>query len=152
MADAIVEKGNDFEKGIISWCLQNYPPLNYSDHSDWIIITYEELITNPEILINYLSKSLDLVDTDKMLKNIYRPSRVIYKSDQTTKQFFKQNAIHRDRAWLIEKWKDKITKEQEEIAFDILNVFKIDAYSYGRYLPTETYLISHRKPTAMSIS
>ena len=141
-ADNIMVEGSDFEKGMLSWCLQNFPPLNCSDRSEWILLTYEELTIHPETVIKHLSGKLDLPHTERMLNSINKPSRVIYKSDPVTKQFFNSNGNRQDRTWLIQKWKNKISPEQEAKAFEILDVFNMEAYLFGKYLPSDRYLIS----------
>lgn len=142
LSETIIRSGSDFEKGILSWCLQNYPPLKNPDRMNWATVSYEELVMNPEPVINHLAKCIDLPNPKKILLKIDRPSSTVYKSDEKTKVFFKQASTQEERFWLVSKWKNKVTEKQEELAFKILEAFKIDAYTFGKFLPSQNCLIS----------
>lgn len=142
LSEGIIRNGSDFEKGILSWCLQNYPPLKSVDRINWVTITYEELVINPQPVIDYLAETLELSNPEKMLQQICRPSSTVYQSDEKTKDFFAKSSKQQEHFWLISKWKERITEKQEKLAFDILKKFEIDVYNYGELLPSYNYLIS----------
>lgn len=144
LAESVIKNGTHFEKGIVEWCLQNSIPLYRSDRRDWFLLTYEELVTNIEVVVKCLAKFFNLPDERKMIESSAIPSRVTYQSDSETRSFFQQEKYKRDQSWLIKKWKDKVNSEQEKIVFNILEKFNIEAYTYGEFMPTKRYLVSHQ--------
>ena len=142
IAESIIRGGNDFERGIISWCLQNYPPLNCSDTRGWVIISYEELVANPESSIKHLARILHLPSPEKMIETVKKPSRTTTQSDKETRHYLNKKTERKSRYWFIRKWKKRVTTKEERSAFDLLDAFHIDAYTFGKFLPSKKYLIS----------
>lgn len=132
----IIEKGTFLEKATLSWCLQNSISLHHKQ-DDWIMLTYEQMVREPELIVKYLSERLDFEQSDKILKNIEKQSMVKGLSDQTTHRFFKENK----RDELVSKWRKKVSLEEERRAWDIIDFFEIDIYSYNQYMPNDKYLL-----------
>ena len=141
LAKAIINEGSHFEKGIVSWCLQNCPILKNPDKRDWTMLTYEDFVLNPLESAFFLSEKLQLSNPERITQNVTRPSRVVYQSADDTKEFFKKRADERNPWFLIEKWKKKISKDHEKRAFDILEVFEVDLYKRNEVLPNSKYLV-----------
>jgi hypothetical protein len=142
-ADHILRSGTHFQQGILSWCLQNYPPLYASDHEDWLIATYEEVVDRPEKVLPTIAVHLELDDPKRMIENIHKPSRVITKSDEVTRKFFQER--DENRSWLIRKWKERVTQQQEEQAFAIVQLFAMDIYRPGDFFPHQRFMLTPRE-------
>ena len=141
LAQTIIDSGSGFEKGIVSWCLRNFPPLKRLDRSKWVTLCYEELVLNPESAIMYLAKHLNLCEPQKMIERNNRPSSTVYKSDQETKDFFQKSSVRDNRSWLISKWQSKVTELQKKVAFNILEKFEMDVYNFHDVVPSKDYLL-----------
>ena len=51
----IANSNNFLKKGVLSWCIQNHALLK-SLKSNYILITYEQMVTEPEVIIKYLAQ------------------------------------------------------------------------------------------------
>lgn len=123
----VYQKGSDIDKYVLQWSLENLPPLNFFDNNKWLIISYEELVLEPEKSLKKLYRNLNLSDYDKLFKHINKPSRTT--QDVNTKN----NIIDEEKRYLVEKWEESITKEQIRSAFEILDNFNIDIYTNSDY-------------------
>jgi LPS sulfotransferase NodH len=136
LAEQIFQTGDHLEKAMLSWCFQNYPAIR--DREDnWAFITYEQLVTEPQLVIQYLTDKLNLVKTDIISQNLARRSMVKKLSDDTTAEIFEKG----ERDKLITKWRKKVDVDTEKKLFEIVRAFDIDIYQEGNYFPTEKYLI-----------
>lgn len=136
----IFEQGTTFQKGILSWCYENLLPLKHLDTSDWTTITYEEILLNPIRSCELFKENLFLDNVGLMLKSIDEPAVNISMSKTDTLNLMKSDNHTERRKGLVEKWKFKVTEENEKMAFDILSLFNIDAYVYDRHIATSRYL------------
>lgn len=137
-AKNIIRIGTNFERGILSWCLQNLPPLKFQNNKEWIILSYEEMVLKPDKILNMLSERLNLKVFNKEI--IYKPSMNIYKNDFETLNALSDSNLEKSKEFLIKKWEKRIGPEQKEMAFKILKKFEIDAYNINGYLPHNRYL------------
>lgn len=138
-AEMIITSGTRLEQGVLSWCLQNSVPLREAT-SDWAIITYEQLVLDPESCIGYLVEKLDLPKPELIINRLNVPSASVSLSSSRTQRALKQNYFD-NRRWLIEKWKEKVSDADEYQAMKILNVFNIDIYEYNEYLPADSFWV-----------
>jgi len=134
----IISLGTKLEKGILSWCLQNYVPLTQANE-DWIILSYEQMVLEPNKVWNFLKKRLSLSKIERIYKLLKRPSSTVYQSDKKTRQIFSNNNYN--PAWLIKKWKKKVGEEEEKKLMDILAIFGISAYKSGDFFPSRKLII-----------
>lgn len=142
-ATAIMKDGSAMEKGVLDWCFQNAPLLRYGGN-DLLLVTYEQLTLQPELIIDRMAEHLDLDDKKSMLNNVTRPSKSVSKSNQETTSFLKDTSNYEaNKKWLIEKWKKKVLPDEEEKLMNILKVFELDIYTYGDVLPNKKYWINH---------
>jgi len=123
-AYGILESGSDLEKKIVDWCLQNLPPLFHFDRSRWLCLHYEDLLVDPAAVVDLLARFLRLDDPARIHEQLRVPSR---STDTATRQ---------SSADPLDKWRHRISDEEEKGAFDILTRFGIDLYSAGESLPT----------------
>lgn len=137
-AKNIIRTGTNFERGILSWSLQNLPALKFQNNKEWIILSYEEMVLKPDKILNMLSERLNLKAFNKEI--IYKPSMTIYKNDFETLKVLSDSNLEELREFLIKKWEKRIEPEQKDKAFEILEKFEIDAYNINSYLPHNRYL------------
>lgn len=142
-ADKIYRSGTKLEHGILSWCMQTAIPLRQAA-DDWVVASYEQLILEPEPIIHRLSATLQLPEPQRMLDQLATPSRSVRKSDGSTKKLL--DAEHSMRAQrLVEKWRDRVSDDEERRAMDILRWFEIDIYQSGDTLPSDHIWLSGDK-------
>ena len=137
----ILIDGDDFEKGILSWCLQNYHQLKISNRENWVVVSYEQLVIEPERVIRFLKQRLQLAEEHKMMDRIKVPSRTTKLSDAKTKMVFSDNQFADKQKWLVEKWNEKVTQDQVTKAFEILDTFLINTYGISSTYPHSSMLI-----------
>jgi hypothetical protein len=137
----ILTESDDFERGILSWCLQNFHQLKVSNKENWIFISYEQLVMEPKRVISYLANKLQLEERDSMIDRIKVPSRTVELCDEETKKAFCNNRFADLQRWLVEKWKKKVTRKQIARTFEILDTFQIDTYSIDGTYPHSSILI-----------
>lgn len=131
----IVQKGSEFDKYILFWCLENKPALDNPDRNNRLLITYEEMVKFPLKVINYISNKLNLPNKRRMQKTIFNPSSAIKMSDKQTKNYFKNKNHYVDRDFLIKKWVYQVNSDLIESTFSILEKFNIEIYKKGKYMP-----------------
>lgn len=128
LARTLIADGSVLEKGVLNWCLQNAPALARPLPPSWTVISYEDLTVFPEASFAYLRQRLDLSPIDNVAELAQRPSHSTQESDAATKRYFADHDGHQDRTFLISKWRDRVSTEEQARAFDILARFGIDAY------------------------
>lgn len=138
-AKRILADGSHIKKAVLDWCLHNATAIKR--HMDKVIfITYEQLVMNPEPVVNALSRQLGLDDATRIFDKITAPSGSV---NQSTKETASALAAKSGKAktWLIEKWRADIEADKEKELMEILDVFGLDIYKSGNYMPTDKYLI-----------
>lgn len=133
-------KGSKLQRGILSWCFENFIPLLHADQKDWLILTYEELLLNPEKLCQTMSTSLDLPRIDLMLHALNTPAANIKMSKQETLAILDERDEQVRRRNLVTKWKSKVSEAEERSCFDILSLFGLDTYQFQRAVAHDRYL------------
>lgn len=136
-AKQITESGSKFEQGIVDWCLQNMVPMR-DKTDDWTLVSYEQLVLDVDPVIQLLCDRLDLPYPELMRKQWVVPSGSVNQSDNTTENVLAQERTNQSTHWLVEKWRTKVTPEQEMRTSEILAVFGLDTcYCYGSALPAK---------------
>jgi hypothetical protein len=148
----VIDSGTDMERAILDWCLQNSVALRRAGE-DWTIVSYEQLVLDPEPVIETLSKRLALPEPKRMLEHLSRPSYSTKWSDDKTKKVLEERSHVDDEGsdqklntWLVEKWREKVEPNEERRWMEILDVFELDLYKHGSALPAERFWI--RSPAA----
>jgi len=140
----IEAKGTPLERGVLSWCLQTAPLLS-ARRPDWAIVTYEQLVVDASPVIQNLAEVLDLPDPDTMLARINRASTSIRgMSTPATHEVLAQPASRGRSLWLVEKWREEVSVEEERAAMAVLEMFGIDAYQFGSVFPADSLWIDLR--------
>ncbi|MBZ0168812.1 Sulfotransferase domain protein [Candidatus Methylomirabilis lanthanidiphila] len=127
-ARKIIDSGTRLEQGVLDWCLQNAVPLRDAT-PDWIIISYEQLIIDPRPVLKVLASRLELPIPERMVQRLTIPSASTHKCDEKTKQVLKNRK--ENNRWVLEKWREKVTEEEERRAMEILEQFNVDLYRFG---------------------
>jgi hypothetical protein len=130
-ARTILMDGSDLQKSALDWCLQNAVPLRKWRDS-WILISYEEMVEQPEHVLTYLSNKLGLRNPSEMFHMIYRASGSSRKSSKESQSvMFDDEKIKAKRHWLVSKWHETISATEESQVFEVLANFGIDIYLPG---------------------
>ena len=140
-AKEIIGASDHFQKAVLDWCLQNAIPLRQA-RSEWVVVSYEQLVVEPEVVIPYLAKALNLRQPDLMTKRLLKASRSTGKSSGESQALLADTAQRRaERHRLVERWREMVSLGQEAAAMEILRTFGIDMYESGRSMPIEKYLL-----------
>jgi len=147
LADKVMARGSTLEKGVLAWCFQNALVLQ-GLQPDWSVVTYEQLVLDPEPVVAHLVERLELTDKALILSHLNEAAGNKRKSDHETQQLLadqRSGRLVRKQA-LVEKWRAMVTPEQEMAAMSLLAAFNLDAYSAGRLLPAARYWIGGPPP------
>jgi hypothetical protein len=146
-ARKVIDSGTDMERAVLDWCLQNSVALRQVA-DDWTIVSYEQLVLDPEPVVARLAKRLDLPRPERMLARLKKPSYSTKWSDDKTKKVLEERLqVGEERAdkkldtWLIEKWREKVDDDEERRLMKILEVFELDLYRHGDSLPASRFWI-----------
>jgi hypothetical protein len=132
-AREVANSGTKLEQDVLLWCLHNAVPLKQAT-SAWSLVSYEQLVLDPDPVIEHLAARLDLPRPDRMRMRLLTPSGVRRKSNVETQAFLRRREP-RERGWLVEKWREQVDERQERHAMEILDRFELDVYRYGEVLP-----------------
>ncbi len=151
-ARRVIDSGTDMERAVLDWCLQNSVALRQAT-DEWTIVSYEQLVLDPEPVVEALARRLDLPEPKRMLARLNKPSYSTKWSDEKTKKVLEERlhdgeerADKRLNTWLVEKWREKIEEGEEHRLMEMLDVFELDLYRSGDALPASRFWI--RSPAA----
>ncbi|VAW73269.1 hypothetical protein MNBD_GAMMA15-653 [hydrothermal vent metagenome] len=136
----VARKGTRLQQFVVSWCFENYIPLKDTDLGKWTTLSYEELLLNSRKSCQYLSQSLDLEDQSELLRSVGEPSTNITMSGQETLDIMSDPDEEKRKRQLVTRWKARVSDEEEKLAMDVLSMFDIDTYRYGRFIPHKNLL------------
>jgi hypothetical protein len=139
----ISRSGSHLEKGVLSWCFQNAVPLR-DRTGDWVVLTYEQTVLEPALIVQHLTRRLDLPAPARMAAQIKIPSGVAAKSDAKTQALLQQLHDQSAQQALVEKWRRRVDAHDGRQAMAILAVFGLDAcYTYDSNLPHGSFWIKN---------
>ncbi len=107
----------------LSWCIQTKLALNNAN-DDWTILTYEQLVLNPDPIVDYLAKKYNLSSKERIVLRLRKPSAVTVQSDPGTKE----DILNSEGIELINKWRTQISPDTESQIYEILEVFGLNIY------------------------
>lgn len=136
----LINHGSELQKGIVSWCYENIIPLNETDRDNWVFVSYEEMLLNPEKMCKMMADQLKLPDLNKMLTSVGQPAMNIKMSNRDTLDIINNDDAMDKNIRLVTKWKARVSEEEERQAFEILDLFKLDIYKANRFVATDPYL------------
>ncbi|WP_309396706.1 sulfotransferase domain-containing protein [Cerasicoccus maritimus] len=124
-------------KGVVAWCLHNYVPLT-STHRDYMVVSYEDAVVNPEAMIDCFARYFNLSDKSRMLKQSQKASAVLRMSTPERQALLTQGG---SRSALVNSWRKKVPEGEVREVMKILEVFGIDAYRYDDDFANERFRI-----------
>lgn len=129
--EAILHRGTHLERGVLDWCLQTLFTLRQR-RPEWPLVTYEQLVLEPEPVLRTLAHQLALPRQEWMLAMLTEASAVRHKSDAETRALL-ADASKRER--LVAKWRAHVGADEEARAMRILERFELDLYRPGASHP-----------------
>lgn len=137
----IIKRGDSFEMRIVDWCMQNKPMVYCPDKKGWCVITYEDLVLNFEDACKKIAEQLRLPDLGAMMKKRKRPSKTVSQSDSETQlRLYSDDGYSAE--WLVRKWSKKVTQNEVDRAYDIIEAFGMDIYKRGEFMVDADRLVS----------
>jgi hypothetical protein len=134
-------RGDKFEQAVLDWCFQNAVALRQIN-PEWLVISYEQMVVEPVTVINQLIKHFGFEKPELMFGRLNKASNSTAKSNRESQAVLRdESKLQENKRWLIEKWAAKVTDEQVEKTFEILQAFGIDFYEKGSFLPNAKYLL-----------
>jgi hypothetical protein len=136
MTHSILENGSLLEKFVLSWCFENLVFFNQLSSGqlpdNLYFISFEELISEPEVFIPKLCEKTGIKFSDKMIDTVHRPSHgTVHSSRETIQEIQNKNNIH-----ILKKWKKEISPKEEQKCLRILQTFGINYYTEKTVLPS----------------
>lgn len=132
--------GDNFQRGILSWCFENMIPLRFAETKHWLFVTYEELLLNSAKTCQTLAERLQLPRVDVMLRAIDTPAANIKMSKQDTLKILQDSNALKRKMGMVKKWRDKVSDQDQKRCFEILHLFGLDAYQADRLVAHDRYL------------
>lgn len=148
-ARMLIDTGSKLQRGVLAWCLANKVLLREAT-SDWAVVSYEQLVLDPIPLLQHLAAKLDLPAPKRMIERLPVPSAVKGKSDEVTQELLEQRDSDQKRHRLVDKWRDQVSKSDEQMLLEILDRFELDTYRVGDVYPAERFRIPSAPSSAGS--
>ncbi|RKZ93466.1 MAG: hypothetical protein DRR19_01080 [Candidatus Parabeggiatoa sp. nov. 1] len=130
----VLKKGTLLEQHVLNWTLENLVPLKLlAQHPDWIYVSYEKTLLEPEVVIEDLAFRLDLEDIERMKKiaNIPSLSTKHLSTKQVRSLLLGHTRTPEQTQFLIERWKKDVSPDEEKRAMEILEKLEAPVYVYG---------------------
>lgn len=128
----LLRRGTPLQQYVLNWALENLIPLRLlPGRPAWQHVSYEELTLHPGQTLERLGKTLQLDDMDRMQAQLGSASR----SSKSLKTTLEANDDGHAR---LQKWKKRVSDEEEKAACAILDKLELDLYTYGSVLPSGT--------------
>jgi hypothetical protein len=129
--------GDDLERAVVAWCLQNAPLLASEGIT---LVTYEQLVVEPETVINHLSHTLALPEPARMLSSVRVPSHSHAPADDRRRSVL-QSGGATDAAGLVDTWRNDLAAGEARRLMDTVSAFGIGVYRFDDPMPAHQYLI-----------
>jgi len=128
------KQNNSYQKMAASWSLRQLPAWYYlhANPAFCPVISYEQLVSEPEKVMSFLSTHLQLSKTGNILQAMNTPSASTI--DQRVEEI-------RDRSEIISKWRRKISQKEEKDIFDVINKLEVGFYEQGNDYPVSRFLL-----------
>ncbi len=149
VAHSILENGSQVQRIVLDWCIENTVALK-EHHDNWIYLTYEQIVLEPAVVVEKLTKELNLPEPEAMMGRLAKPSYSAKYSDEKTHAVVhalesgeQSDESREGQEWLVYgKWREKITDAEEQEMMGVLDDFEIDFYSRGTARPHSRFWIS----------
>jgi hypothetical protein len=110
-----------------------------SKNNNWLILSYERLTCQPEIVLSEIAKHCELNNFDLMMNNVNIPSAVSVQSEKDSVSLMKSESDERQK--LISKWRFKVTEEMQQKCFDVCENMNFEAYTIHEDFPAADYIL-----------
>ena len=134
LARRICAEGSVLERQVLDWCLRMLVPIRAYEsgsHPNWLLLTYEQTVLEPEKIVQVISQRLDLPDLEAMMRQVKLPSKNVTKgtADKVA-----------DPEYLLARWRSKISQAEPRQVMEIPRAFALDAYSPDSTMPAKGLL------------
>jgi hypothetical protein len=129
--------GDDLERAVVAWCLQNTPLLATENIT---LVTYEQLVADPETVIAHLAGTLALPEPARMLSRVRVPSHSHASADDRRRRVL-ESGVGADATGLVDSWRNDLAAGDARRLMDTVSAFGIEVYRFDDAMPTHRYLI-----------
>jgi hypothetical protein len=143
-ARRIADRGDALELAQLDWCLQNKPLLESRTQLD-LLVTYEQLVLQPEVVAGALISTFDLTRGDKVRESMDRLSGSVSKSSRESLAALENRGS--DATALLAKWRRQVDPDTEHRLMKVLEELDIDIYRAGQLLPDPAYWLGPGYPS-----
>ncbi len=126
--------GSPIQRFVLEWALENIIPLRLRDSLALDVVTYEELVTKPREVAQWLSERYDFPDPERMYQRILTPS-------PTTATQSSHLIRQEGPATLVQRSLAQIPRSELALAQEVLDAFGIDIYRADEPWPLPAYSI-----------
>jgi hypothetical protein len=112
----VAQRGSPLERGVLAWCLHHLHALGQRS-SRQAVLSYEQLVLEPERSALFLADHLALPDGVRLLVQLGRSLKHPRASEQ------------------VDRWRERVPASQERQLMELLELFQLDAYRAGDPLP-----------------
>lgn len=137
----LASTGTPLQRSVLSWCLQTAPLLQ-ALRPEWTVVTYEQLVVDAPPAVQHLAQALALPNPTAMLRRVNRASASIRgMSTPATRKVLAEAASPERTSWLVERWRQEVSSQEERGAMRVLDLFDIQPYEFGSVFPNESLWI-----------
>lgn len=131
--DQIHDASDEFERHVLSWCIEYYVALQQFREGEIHLLFYEHLWQNPEQEVRELFDFLGRRYDDQALQAVRKPSR-------TTGRKSRQAITSKKD--VLGKWRQGLTEDQIRRSVEILGLFGLDQIYTDDLMPSKTGALS----------
>ena len=140
VCEETLRSSNAIEKGVLAWCLFMAPALR-NNSQDVLVVTYEQLVVDPEPVLEALGTHLDLPDLARMREALMVPSLSSFLCDEVSIDALNERKISDRAQVLLSKWRRFVSADEEVRVMSVLKAFGLSAYKAGDLLPDKALWI-----------
>ena len=121
-ARQISRDGSELQRQVLDWSFRMLMPMRSFEsgrHPNWLLLTYEQTVLEPDLMVRIMSQHLDLPDVDAMMRQVKLPSRNVSRATAGKVD---------DPEYLLGRWRSKVSEEEQRQAMAIPATFGLDVY------------------------
>ena len=120
-ARQVWELGTPIQRFVLEWTLENLVPLRLRSHLDFLVVTYEDLVTKPREVARWLADRYHLPKPEKMFRRVLAPSPTTVKTSHHLIRTEGPGA-------LVERALEGVASDDLRRAQEVLDAFGVDVY------------------------